>query len=154
MTRLRSLALCTALAVSSSGCEIIEANVEAIDTLASSNSTDEQRGFAYAVIGGTLALVAGLAVASAVVADSASTSDTPPSELIIVDELGWGLTREGGQVSWFRCTSRLMCTHQKVTEPEDAVLEVAAAGRAQPMQMGGAVSGEVDLFALRVRRRR
>lgn len=150
---LRVLAL--ASAVASAGCvQMIEANVDALETLSRDSATDAETGVAIAVIGGTTAFLTGLGVAVSVATLKLGGSDAPPPEVVVEDELGWGFQRVGDEARWFRCTSRLLCTHQPVVEPAEAVLHVAPAGRGQPMTMDGSIGGEVDLVALRVRRRR
>jgi hypothetical protein len=148
------LLLALSLAPGALGCEIVEANVRAIDVLASESSTDEQRGYAYAVIGGTLAVVAGLGVAATIAGASAGDDGDSPSEYVVVDELAWGIRRDGDETRWRRCTSRLLCTHQQIVEESRAVLAITPAGRGRPTELGGGVGEEVDLFVLRVRRRR
>lgn len=140
--------------VASSGCGIVEANVQAIDTLGRTSATDGQKAFAAAVVGGTLAVLTGLAVAVTLTTDAATSGDPVPPEEIVAEELGWGLRREAGEVRWYRCTSRLLCTHQEITEPSEAVLAIDPAGRGQPLPAEGFRGGEVDLVRVRVRRRR
>lgn len=150
----KPLALLLVTAVAASGCGIVEANIQAIDTLGRDSATDGEKAFAGAVIGGTLAVLTGLAVAVTWTADAATSGDPVPPEEIVVHELGWGLRRLEGEVRWYRCTSRLLCTHQEIAEPAAAVLAIEPAGRGQPLPTEGWSGGEVDLVKLRVRRRR
>lgn len=140
--------------MTTSGCGIVEANIQAIDTLGRSSASDGEKAFAGAVVGGTLAVLTGLAVAVTLTTNAATSGDPVPPEEVVVDELGWGLRRDGGDVRWYRCTSRLLCTHQEITEPTEAVLAVEPAGRGQPLAHEGFPGGEVDLVRVRVRRRR
>ena len=150
---LAGLLVATTMATAS-GCGIVEANIQAIDTLGRSSASDGEKAFAGAVVGGTLAVLTGLAVAVTLTTNAATSGDPVPPEEVVVDELGWGLRRAEGEVRWYRCTSRLLCTHQEITEPAEAVLAVDPAGRGQPLAREGLAVGEVELVRLRVRRRR
>ena len=140
--------------VTTGGCGIVEANVQAIDTLGRSNSTDREKAVAAAGVGGTHALLTGLAVAVTLTTDAATSRDPVPPEEVVVSELGWGLRRGDDEVRWYRCTSRLLCTHEEIVAPSARVLEVEPAGRGQPLPAPGFSGGDVDLVRLRVRRRR
>ena len=153
-SRLRLLALTLCASLGLPGCGIVEANFQAVETLASDSAPEEQKTLAALVIGGTLTLLTGLGVAATLTSVKMAGSAPAPPEYEVVDELGWGLTRAGGEVRWFRCTSRLLCTHEEIVEREHAILAVEPAGNGRPIAMGGAVGDEVALVALRIRRRR
>jgi hypothetical protein len=152
----RALPLVLVAVTALTGCgEVIEANIKAVETLGRDNATEAERTGAGLVIGGTVVVLTGLAVAGTVAAATVGSPADPPPEVVIVDELGWGFVRdEGGKASWRRCTSRLMCTHEVVSADGSDVLDVSPAGRGRPMALGGAVGDEVDLFAVRYRRSR
>lgn len=152
----RALPLVLVAVTALTGCgEVLEANIKAIDTLARDHATDAEKTGAGMVIGGTVIVLTGLAVAGTVAAATVGSRAEPPPEIVVVDELGWGFTRDGsGKASWHRCTSRLMCTHEVVTADGSDVLDVSPAGRGRPVELGGAVGDEVDLVAVRYRRAR
>lgn len=153
-TRALPLVLCAVTALTGCG-EVIEANIKAADTLARDNATDVERTGAGLVIGGTVVVLTGLAVAGTVAAANVGSPADPPPEVVVVDELGWGFTRdESGKATWHRCTSRLMCTHEVVRADGSDVLDVSPAGRGRPVALGGNVGDEVDLVAVRYRRSR
>jgi hypothetical protein len=153
-SRALPLILCAATALTGCG-EVIEANVRAVETLGRDRATDAERTGAGLVIGGTVVVLTGLAVAGTVAAATVGSPAEPPPEVEVVDELGWGFTRdEAGQATWRRCTSRLMCTHELVRADGGDVLDVSPAGRGRPVALGGAVGDEVDLVAIRYRRAR
>ncbi len=146
-----ALACATAL----TGCgQIVEANVKAVETLGRDGATEGEKAGAGIVVGGTLAVLTGLAIVGTVGAATVGGGPDVPPQVVIVDELGWGFTRAEGRATWYRCTSRLLCTHQQVSEDSADVIDIAPAGRGRPVAMGGVVGDEVDLVAVRVRRRR
>lgn len=148
------VALMALAAAPAPGCGIIEANVRAVEVLASDHATDGEQAYAVAVVGGTLAAITGLAVAATIAGAQASSREPEPAKIVIERELAWGFRYEGDDARWFRCTSPLLCTHEEVVEHRRAVLEVVPAGRGRPVALGGAVGDEVDLVAIRVRRER
>jgi hypothetical protein len=148
------IALASVLAVATPGCGIVEANVNAIETLGRDAATDGEKAYATAVVGGTIAVITGLAVAATLAAGHASSDDPGPPEVVVETELGWGFRREGDEATWYRCTSPLLCTYDAITEPDDAIVEARPAGRGRPVAIGGVVGEEVELVLLRVRRRR
>lgn len=146
--------LAVALSITSSGCVIIEANIRAVDVLARDDSTSAQKGIATAVVGATAAVLTGLAVAATVTATTDWTIDEPPPSDYVSSEYGWKLARVGDEVSWMRCTSRIFCTEERATVDAADLLEMVPAGRVIPVAMGGRALEEVELLALKVRRRR
>jgi len=151
--RLR-LTLTVALATSLAGCGIIEANVAAIETLADEDSTKADKGFATAVVGGTIAAIGALAVAGTISVTTGWSPDDPPPKEYVADELGWNLEMKGDEATWLRCTSRIFCTEERITVPREDLLTHGAVGRVVPIAMGGRTLGEVELIALKVRRLR
>lgn len=152
--RLR-VALFVVLAVSASGCiEIAEANVKALGILADSDAPDRDKGYATAVVGGTLAAVAALGVAATIAATTDWSPDDPPPKDYVAAELGWNLEKSATKASWSRCTSRIFCTEERVTVPLADLLDDRAVGRVVPIAMGGSSLPEVDLLELKVHRHR
>lgn len=148
------LAVVVVLATSLAGCQIIEANVAAIETLADDDSTKADKGFATAVVGGTLAAIGALAVVGTISMTTGGSPDEPPPKEVVADELGWNLETKGDDATWLRCTSRIFCTEERVTVPRHDLLTHGSVGRVVPIAMGGRTLGEVDLIAFKVRRLR
>src|SRR5690606_2978362 len=101
-------ALIALLLVPVPGCGIVEANVRAVEVLASDHATDGQQAFAVAVVGGTLAAITGLAVAATIAADRATSREPEPARIVVEREIGWGFRYGGDEARWFRCTSPLL----------------------------------------------
>ena len=105
---------------------ILEANIKAVETLTTDDTTSRDKGFATAVVAGTLAAVTALGIAVAVTATTDWTPDNPPPKDYVASQLGWGVERDGDEVTWRRCTSRIFCTEERVTMPAaDAALDLA-----------------------------
>lgn len=156
LTRVRlRLALLLAFALPTVGCaEIIEANIQALETFADEDASSRDKGYATAVVAGTLTVAVGLGVAATIAATTDWVPDDPPPSDYVSSELGWNVETKGDDVTWLRCTSRIFCTEERVTVPASDVVSKVKVGRATPMAMGGAQLPEVDLFQLEVHRTR
>lgn len=151
--RLR-LALVPLLAVSLAGCQIVEANVRAVEVLANDDATQDQKTFATVVVAGTLTALTALAVAGTVVMTTGWSPDDPPPKDYVATELGWEVHEDGDDVTWRRCTSRIFCTEEVGSAPKAEVLSQTRSGRVVPVAMGGKTLDEVDLVELKILRHR
>lgn len=147
--------LATSAASGGTGCiEIAEANIRALETLGSDEATSRDKGYATAVVGGTLAAGIALGVAATIAATTDWAPDDPPPTDYVSAELGWKLEKSATEATWLRCTSRIFCTEERVTVPIADVLDDRPIGRVVPIAMGGRSLSEVDLLELKVHHHR